>query len=345
MAGRRDETPGRAAELPRIRPMLAVSGALPSPAADAGYGYELKWDGIRAVAYVPGDGSLTLLSRNDNDVTAQYPELAPPPAGLPPCVLDGELVALGPDGRPSFAALQRRMNLTRAEQISRLAAEVPVDYMVFDVLHLDGRSTLRDPYRRRRELLADLALDAPHWAAPPYWEGHGEEALELTRQHHLEGLIAKRLASAYHPDRRSDAWLKIKNVRTEEVWIGGWTQGGGHRRGTFGALLVGLESPRGLVYAGSVGSGFSERALETLQPLLDGLARDTSPFTGPLDDRHVYSRDVHWVEPVLLAEVGYAEWTPAGRLRHPVWRGLRTDKQPLPPDAGDPPDGQRGRAA
>lgn len=319
--------------------MLAVPGALPSAAADAGFGYELKWDGIRAVAYVPGDGSLTLLSRNDNDVTAQYPDLAPPPAGLPPCVLDGEIVALGPDGRPSFAALQRRMNLTRGEQIRRLAAEVPVTYMVFDVLHLDGRPTLRDTYRRRRELLAELPVDGPRWSAPPYWEGHGKEALDLTREHDLEGLLAKRLDSRYYPGRRSDAWLKIKNIRTEEVRIGGWTRGGGSRRGAFGALLLGLETDGGrLTYVGSVGSGFSARALAELQPLLDSLARDTSPFDGPLDDRHVRGRDVHWVEPELLAEVRYGERTPAGRLRHPVWRGLRTDKQPLR-------RGRRGRGA
>ncbi|WP_419994412.1 non-homologous end-joining DNA ligase [Streptomyces boninensis] len=321
--------------LPHIQPMLAVSGSLPSAEADAHFGYELKWDGVRAVAYVPGDGSLTLLTRNDNDVSAQYPELAPLGEALAatPCVLDGEIVALGPDGRPSFADLQRRMNLTKAAVIERLSTETPVDFMAFDIMHLAGRDTTREPYEERRTRLEGLGIHGPRWSTPPYWEGHGAQALELTQEHGLEGLVAKRLTSAYLPGRRSDAWLKIKNVRTQEVLIGGWTQGEGRRRGTLGALLVGIPGPDGLRYAGSVGTGFSEHALEALQELLDGLERETSPFNGPVADRHVRSADVHWVEPELPGEVAYAEWTSAGKLRHPVWRGLRTDK-PAPDTGG-----------
>lgn len=316
--------------LPHTPPMLATTGSLPPPSADAAWGYELKWDGIRAVAYAPGDGSLTLLSRNDNDITVQYPELAPMGEAVTgrPCVLDGEIVALGTDGRPSFGELQRRMNLTREAVIRRLAPEVPVDYMAFDVLHLDGDSTLRLAYRERRALLAGLAIGGAHWRTPPHWEGHGADALEMTREHGLEGLLAKRLTSAYHPGRRSDAWVKIKNFRTQEVVIGGWTQGEGRRSQAIGALLVGVEADEGLVYAGSVGTGFSERALETLKRQLDPLARDTSPFAGPVADRHVRGSRVHWVEPELMGEVAYGHWTSAGRLRHPVWRGLRPDKRP-----------------
>jgi bifunctional non-homologous end joining protein LigD len=253
-------------------------------------------------------------------------------------VLDGEIVALGAGGRPSFEALQRRMNLTRKAVITRLAAEAPVDFMIFDVLHLDDGPTLRAPYRERRELLAGLELTGDHWRTPPYWEGGGDQALALTREHHLEGLVAKRLTSAYYPGRRSDAWLKIKNIRTQEVFIGGWAEGEGRREHALGALLVGVGTGSGLAYAGSVGTGFSERALLELQGMLAGLERDTSPFEGPVDDRYLRgaagAARLHWVEPELLGEVAYTEWTAGGRLRHPVWRGLRTDKQDPPPAQG-----------
>ncbi|GAA2131857.1 non-homologous end-joining DNA ligase [Streptomyces synnematoformans] len=331
--------------LPHVAPMLAVPGSLPPAAADPSWGYELKWDGIRAVAYAPGDGSLTLLSRNDNDVTARYPELAPLGEALAAaghaCVLDGEIVAVAPDGRPSFGALQRRMNLTRGAVIARLAAEVPVDYMAFDVPHLDGESTLRLPYRERRALLAGLDVAGPHWRTPPHWAGGGAEALEMTRRYGLEGLLAKRLSSPYLPGRRSDLWLKIKNVRTQEVVVGGWAEGAGGRSDAIGALLMGVwTKDGGLAYAGSVGSGFSQRALEVLRERLAGLARDTSPFTGPVADRHVRAAGaVHWVEPELVGEVAYGEWTATGVLRHPVWRGLRPDKSPE--EARAPEEGAR----
>ncbi|WBB59727.1 non-homologous end-joining DNA ligase [Streptomyces sp. WMMC500] len=320
--------------LPHVTPMLAVSGSLPTAAADPSWAYELKWDGIRAVAYAPGDGSLTLLTRNDNDVTARYPELTPLGEALAAaghaCVLDGEIVALAPDGRPSFGALQRRMNLTRGAVIARLAAEVPVDYMAFDVLHLDGGPTLRLPYRERRALLAELRVEGAHWRTPPHWEGHGSEASEMTRRYGLEGLLAKRLSSPYLPGRRSDLWLKIKNVRTQEVVVGGWTEGAGSRSDAVGGLLMGVwTKDGGLAYAGTVGSGFSRHALEVLRERLAGLARDTSPFAGPVADRHVRAAGaVHWVEPELVGEVTYGEWTATGVLRHPVWRGLRPDKGP-----------------
>jgi bifunctional non-homologous end joining protein LigD len=328
MIHRMDSPPAGWEPMPSlVPPMLATPGTLPPLHEDAEWAYELKWDGVRTVSYVDG-GRLRLLSRNDRDVTTTYPELRglAEQLGSVPAVLDGEVVALDASGRPDFGLLQRRMGVTKPAQVRRLVDEVPVVYLVFDVLHLDGRSTTGLSYRDRRELLEGLGLEGPSWAVPPASYGGGAEMLETSRERGLEGVLAKRAESVYLPGRRSPHWRKVKDVRTQEVVVAGWRPGAGRRAGTIGSLLLGLPSEEGLVYVGHVGTGFTAAALADAERRLRPLERKTSPFAvGPprADARHA-----HWVTPKLVGEVTFTEWTGEGRLRHPSWRGFRPDKSP-----------------
>lgn len=310
-----------------IKPMLASPGELPSAARDSEYAYELKWDGVRAVMYIAA-GVLRLMSRNDKEISRSYPELAQLGDVLSgrQIVLDGEIVAFDESGRPSFGALQYRMHVGDPVQARRLAAKSPVTYLLFDVLHLDGMDLTQLTYTERREILDGLELRGPRWDTPPYFAGGGAEALELSRAQGMEGIVAKRLDSVYEAGRRSRNWLKVKNLRTQEVVVGGWKPGQGRRGGGIGSLLLGIPDDGRLVYVGHVGTGFTDRMLTDLGRRLRGLARQTSPFGSPVPARD--ARDARWVDPVLVGEVAFGEWTADGRLRHPTWRGLRPDKSP-----------------
>jgi bifunctional non-homologous end joining protein LigD len=306
-----------------ISPMLATLGDLP---AGPGWAYEFKWDGVRAVTYVEG-GRVRTLSRNDRDVSATYPELGELAERLADreVVLDGEIVALDPAGRPSFAQLQRRMHVVAPT--ASLIAAVPVAYYVFDVLHLDGRSTLDLPYLRRREILATLAVRGDVVHLPEhYLNMAGSDVMAVARRRGLEGVVAKRLASPYRPGRRSPDWIKTPIIRTQEVVIIGFKRGEGRRAGTIGSLVLAVHDGGGrLAFAGGVGTGFTQAMLAELQRLLAPWHRRTSPVA---DVPREHARGVQWVEPVLVGEVAYRSWTPDGRLRHCSWRGLRPDRTP-----------------
>jgi bifunctional non-homologous end joining protein LigD len=295
------------------------------PADDERWAYEMKWDGVRAVVHVDG-GRPTVRSRNDIDITDTYPELRAmaESMGATQAVLDGELVALDPDGRPSFELLQPRMHVSGAARIRRLTVSVPVTYYVFDVLHLDGRSTMSLPYRERRALLEELGLSGPSWQTPPAWFGGGQAVLAAAREQHLEGVVAKQLESTYQPGARSRSWLKIKNLHTQEVIVAGWRPGHGRRADTIGSLLLAIPDADGLRYAGKVGTGFTTATLKDLQRRLEPLATDRSPLVD--DVPRADAREARWVRPELVGEVRFTEWTRDGRLRHPAWRGLRPDK-------------------
>ncbi len=310
-----------------VRPMLAVARE-ELPADDDAYGYEFKWDGVRAVVYVTG-GRPRVLSRNDNDVTGTYPELRAmaEAMGSHQAVLDGEIVAFDRAGRPSFSTLQSRMHVTTAAAVRRLVREVPVTFLAFDLLHLDGRSLLDAPYEERRAALESLGLDGPHWQTPPWFRGDGAAVLAASKEQGLEGVLCKRLGSRYAPGRRSDTWLKVKHALHQEVVLGGWKPGAGRRAGTIGSLLLGVPDGTGaLAYVGHVGTGFTGRMLDDLRERIGPLERDSSPFAGAVPRTH--ARDAHWVQPRLVGEVAFTEWTTDGRLRHPTWRGLRPDKRP-----------------
>jgi bifunctional non-homologous end joining protein LigD len=306
-------------------PMLATAGELPPPEEDALWGYEFKWDGVRAVAAVRG-GALGLTSRKGTDITVRYPEVGRLPDGLVghDAVLDGEIVAMDENGRPDFGALQNRMHRTGPE-VGRMAAAMPVTYLVFDLLSWDGEDLLARPYAERRERLDALGLAGHRWVATPWFRGGGAGVRAASEENGLEGVVAKRLTSPYRPGLRSPDWRKVKNVRTQSVVVGGWRPGQGRRAGGVGSLLFGVPDGEGnLVYAGHVGTGFSDQDLKDLKRMFT--ARSTSPFHGTLP-REV-TRDAHWVEPELVGEVAYAVWTADGRLRHPSWKGIRDDLEP-----------------
>lgn len=324
MMHRMDDPPAGYEPPPKgLRPMLASIGSLPP--SDEGWSYEFKWDGIRAITYVEG-GRIRITSRNGNDLTAAFPELRAlgEALGSAQLVLDGEIVAFDESGRPSFQRLQPRIHSSGEARARRLAEERPVSYVVFDLLYEEGVLLLDVPYSKRREALESLGLQGPNWTVSPRFSGPGKDVLEASREQGLEGLVAKRDDSVYLAGKRSQAWTKVKNILTEEVVVGGFTRGEGRRQGRIGSLILGVPEAGGLRYVGQVGTGFDEDALVTLGTFFEDHVRSDSPFTTTV--ARPYEKKATWVEPVLVGEVSFTEWTKDGRLRQPVWRGVRYDK-------------------
>jgi bifunctional non-homologous end joining protein LigD len=317
------EDPGREPMPERVLPMMARTGTL--PADQDRWSFEVKWDGVRAIAYAQ-PGRLRLESRNLNDITAAYPEVRGvlDDLGMHEAVLDGEIVAFDEQGKPSFERLQRRMHVTAPSAVKRLAGSLPVVYAIFDLLYLDGRSLIELPYTERRAALEQLELGGRAWRVPAAHPGEGELLLEATREQGLEGIVAKRLDSRYEPGRRSGAWLKVKHTLRQELVIGGWVPGEGRRTQRIGALLMGYSAGGAFVYAGRVGTGFTEAMLEQLRSRLEPLRRDRSPF----DRGPKFPRDAVFVEPCLVAEIEFREWTAERVMRAPSFKGLREDKRP-----------------
>ena len=308
-----------------VVPMLAKLSTLPRD--DSGWAVEVKWDGVRAIAYCR-PGRVELQTRNLNDVSSQYPEVKriTRALGSHDAVLDGEIVAFDAGGRPSFERLQQRMHLTDESVVRRRMKTHPVVYVVFDLLYLDGEDLTGEPYERRRELLEGLELSGESWQTPGHSVGHARELLAASKEQGLEGVMLKRLDSTYTPGKRTGAWLKVKNVSRQELVVGGWTPGEGRRKQHLGALLVGYFDREGgkrvLRYAGKVGTGFTASELAALAARLAPLERKTSPFAaGPKPPK-----GATFVEPRLVAEIEFREITAEGQLRHPAYKGLREDK-------------------
>lgn len=308
------------------KPMLATAGSATSIGDGEGWAYEGKWDGYRAIAGVRADG-VELRSRNGIDLSATFPELQEIVSlTAPGTVLDGEVVALDANSRPNFARLQSRGKLVGRREIERAMSTTPVHYFVFDVLRTsDHGATLDLPYRERRSVLAETLNPGERIHIPEDLGVPLDAAIEISRELGLEGVVAKRIDSSYRPGHRSRGWLKIKHDAHQEVVIIGWRQGGGGRASTFGSLLLAVPAEDGLRYAGRVGTGFDEDALETLRATLERIRRKTPPVPDVPDSDRL---DASWVTPKLVGEVRHAGRTDKGRLRHPVWRGLRPDKSP-----------------
>lgn len=304
-----------------IEPMLA-SAARGAPPAGEEWAAEVKWDGVRALAYV-SDGAVILRGRSGRDITAGYPEIAAglgTVAGPRTVILDGEIIAFE-GSRPSFARLQRRLHTSRPDPL--LLEAVPVAFVAFDLLHRAGRSLLGNPYAQRRALLDDLAPGSGAVTIPPAFPGESGAVIDASRQLGLEGVVLKRIGSRYYPGRRSPEWLKIRHLTTAGILIGGWLPGAGQRANLAGSVIAGRPSLSGLEYLGQVGSGFAEEEIRDLTQRLRSLEIDESPFTGRPPVPSSVARRARWTRPVLAAEVTYTELTPDGRMRHPVWRGLR----------------------
>src|SRR4051794_11077319 len=307
-----------------VVPMLARLSTLPRD--DGNWAVEVKWDGIRAIAYCR-PGRVQLQTRNLNDVTVQYPEVRriSRALGSHDAVLDGELVAFDADGKPSFERLQQRIHNTDENVVRRRMKTHPVVYVIFDLLYLDGRDLTCEPYSRRRELLEGLALAGDAWQTPGHSIGHAKELLAASKEQGLEGVMLKRVDSTYAPGKRTGSWLKVKNVSRQEMVIGGWTPGEGRRRDQLGALLVGyFEDGKEPVlrYGGKVGTGFSDEDLAALTARLAPLERKGSPFgAGPKPPKIA-----RFVEPRLVAEIEFREVTREGMVRHGAFKGLREDK-------------------
>src|SRR5215204_6146128 len=321
----------------RMEPMLAKNGRIPESDSDE-WAYEIKWDGIRALGYAD-HGGWCMLSRRLEDVTARYPELKPIGQALADraAILDGEVVALDDKGRPRFQLIQSRMGLSAPAAIKARASQTPVDYVIFDLLHLDGHCVRDLPYVRRRELLEELSLEGPRWRTPRYRHGGGASLLEAARLQGLEGIVAKRCDSPYRHGRRSSEWIKERVWRTQEFVVGGYIPGEGRRANRVGSLLVGYydrpasELGKGesqtLHFAGGVGSGLTEELINGLTRELGRRERPDSPFdvgapSGPK------ARTAVWCEPELVCEVNWTEWTDEGTLRQPAFKGMRDDKDP-----------------
>ena len=301
--------------------MKATIGALPT---GADWAFELKWDGMRIEALCRADrdgaSSVVLRSLSGRDVTSSFPELGSLPAAIgTDAVLDGEVVVFDND-RPSFGLLQHRMHVERPTQ--RLVTDYPIVYVVFDLLELDGRSLVDLPLRTRRALLTDLLDDGPTWRVPPIVEGDGAPLLALADERGLEGVVAKKLSSRYEPGARSAEWRKVKIRRRQEFVVVGWLPGQGRLEGDIGSLLLAVHDHGRLVFAGAVGSGLGDRDRAQLHTLF--VPTDRCPFaTAPELDR-----EPRWIEPTVVAEVDYGSWPADALLRHPVYAGLRTDRDP-----------------
>ena len=323
MVHRVDPPPEGWTPLPQgISPMLAATGPLPTD--DGRWSYEVKWDGVRALVAVDG-GRITMTSRNGNDITAAYPELRGLglALGSTTALLDGEVVAFDAAGRPDFGRLQSRMHARKPTPA--LQRDTPVTLLLFDVLHLDGRSLLDASYDERRAALESLPLAGERWQVPPSFPGDGEAVMTATKAQGMEGVVAKRRDSRYEPGRRSDCWVKVKHIRRTSAVVVGWKPGEGGRAGRIGSLLLAVPEGSGWTYAGHVGTGFNAATLRMLGDRLDALRRD-DPVLDDVPREH--ARHAVWAQPRLVVECDYTEWTRDGRLRHPSYKGLRSDVDP-----------------
>lgn len=305
-----------------MRPMLASPGTTIPRGPQ--WAHEIKWDGMRILAEV-SDGHLTLLSRNENDVTVSFPELSSlaVTGGAEDMLVDGEVVALD-GGVPSFSILAERMHVSDTRKALRLAMTHPVTFMAFDLLRLYGVDLTPRPLSERRATLERISLTGPNCQVPPTYDD-GNALRAATLEHGLEGVVSKRLSSRYSPGRRSADWLKFPNRESMSVVIGGWRlETDSDSR--LGAVLVGRAQPGGLTYLGRVGSGLAGKAQDALLDALRTLGIDTSPFVDEVP--RVDSEGTFWVRPEVVVDVQALGLTAQGRLRQPAYRGLRSDLSP-----------------
>ena len=304
-----------------IKPMLAT--LVDEPFSDPQWLFETKWDGVRAVCFIR-NGTARFISRNQIEMTAQYPELANIAESVrgSSVVLDGEIVALDDNGVSRFQLLQRRLGRKNAGEIERLAATTKIVFYVFDLLFLDGFDLIGCKLIDRKATLEGILKSSRNIRFSDHIVGEGKKLYEEIAKVPLEGMIAKRVESTYM-QRRSTEWLKIKTIQQAEVVIGGYTEPRNSRE-YFGALVVGLYRDGELHYVAHAGGGFNHQTLAQIYQLMQKLKTKGCPFV----DKPKTNEAVQWVKPKLVAQVKFSEWTADGRMRQPVFLGLRKDKKP-----------------
>ena len=310
----------RKARMPNeINPMLAT--LVDEPFSDPEWIYETKWDGFRSVCFIDR-GSARFVSRNQIEMTPQYPELAnvPKQINAKQAILDGEIVALDEHGMPRFQLLQNKLRIRSGSYPK--ASKAQIVYFVFDLLYCDGYDLMNCPVVERKALLERIIRPASFIKYSDHVAAAGEHFFQEIEKFRLEGMMAKRAASKYVQKRTSD-WLKVKTVLRSEVVIGGYTQPRG-TRSYFGSLVCGLYKGRDLHYVAHTGGGFNEKTLASIYKLLQPLKTDKSPFIKPPKT----NEPVQWLKPKLVAEVKFSEWTADERMRQPIFLGLREDKKP-----------------
>ncbi len=312
-------------EPPPARPMLATLAK--EAFDDPDWVFEPKWDGIRALA---GCGEHTrLISRNDRDITVAYPELHAlhDQVVALDAMIDGEIVAFD-EGIPSFQRLQQRMHLRDERRISQMAKQIPVVYMVFDLLFVDGRDLTSQPLSERRRILEETIVASDELQLSPITEENGLALFEAAARQGLEGIMAKRVSSKYRPGARSPDWLKVKVTLDADVVIVGWTEGEGRREGSLGSLVMAVYDGDRLRYMGNVGTGFDQAGLDDAMDRLGRLEAMQRPFPADVVRSRPELRGAHWVAPQLVARVEHRQLTDSGRLRAPSFQGFREDKTP-----------------
>jgi len=310
---------------PPADPMLAT---LTSDAFDdAEWVFEPKWDGIRAIAICADE--TRLISRNDRDITVAYPELRRLDNRVVAldATLDGEIVAFD-EGIPSFQRLQQRMHLRDERRVEQMAEQIPVAYIVFDLLYIDGKDLTSRPWEERRKILEEVLVPSERIQLSPVTEEDGVALFRAAGQQGLEGIMAKKRSSFYKPGARSRDWLKIKIVFDADVVVVGWTEGEGQRAGSLGSLVMAVYDGDELRYVGNVGTGFNRGSLADALDRLNGLEETEPPFHSEVVRSRPELRRAHWVTPSLVARVEHRQLTSAGRLRAPSFQGFREDKSP-----------------
>lgn len=309
---------------PKLTPMLCT--LVKEPPSDEGWIFEDKYDGERALAYIES-GKLKLYTRNWKEVAFRYPELGEIVKAIKSsnAILDGEIVALNDKKISSFQILQQRIGLQDESEITEMAKKIPVFYIVFDILYLDGKSIMEKPWEERRKILEKTIKTSTHIKLSEYKTGDGKKAFEAAEKAGLEGIVAKKKDSPCQAGVRGQNWLKIKATNEQETVIAGWTEGYGARKGSFGSLILGLyDKNNKLKYVGNVGTGFDQVKLFDIMAKLKKIATPQSPFA----NFPKLARKIFWVKPHLVVQIKFAEWTTDSQMRQPVFLGFRDDKKP-----------------
>ena len=311
----------------KIKPMLAT--AIDKPFNNKEWVFEVKWDGVRAIAFERNDMG-RLQSRNGNDITATYPEvgeaLQRSLTGIDSAILDGEIVVLDKNGHPDFQGHQRRMHIQNTKEIEKLAQEIPATYYLFDILYHNGENMEQSDYLERRQLLTQIIRPNQYIRISDFIEERGIEMLQHTKKLNLEGIIAKKKTSPYEEGTRSRDWLKIKNIKTQDCVVVGYTEGLGRRKNGFGSLLLAIYNPlkKTFTFVGHSGSGFDDQSIKLIYSKLEKIRTHTMPI-----ERLPYkNRNTVWVEPAFVAEIKFTGWTKDGIMRAPIFLRFRDDKSP-----------------